>query len=103
MIRNQKGEHRSRTIPVRFLDEENEKGSEPEARKAANEEDASSEGREPSAEDIGRESSYEGETEVKRRIDRGEEDDTATGRGRADESDTAGGPPPGEMPEHRED
>lgn len=103
MIRNQKGEHRSRTIPVRFLDEENEKGIEPQTHKAANEEDSSSEGREPSAEDIGRESSYEGETEVKRRIDRGEEDDTATGRGRADESDTAGGPPRNEMPEHRED
>jgi molecular chaperone GrpE len=99
MMRNQKGEHRSRTIPIRFLDEEDER----ESRKAAIGDEASDEGREPSAEDIGRESSYEDETEVQRRIDRGGEDGTEMGRNRADDSDVAGGPQRGEMPEHRED
>lgn len=103
MIRNHKAEHRSRTIPVRFLDEENVRRREPETLEAANEDDSSSEAHDPSAKDIGRESSYEDETEVKRRIDRGEENDTETGRDRADESDVAGGPSRGEMPEHRED
>ncbi|MBD0370912.1 MAG: nucleotide exchange factor GrpE [Pyrinomonadaceae bacterium] len=89
MMRDQKGEERSRTIPVRFLDEES---------------DEQSLGRnEPSAEDIGRESSYEDETEVQRRIDRGAEDETEAGRDRADDSDVAGGPPRSEMPEERED
>ena len=56
-----------------------------------------------SPEEIGRESSYEGETEVQRRIDRGQEDDAEGGRERADDSDTAGGPPRDELPERRED
>lgn len=92
MMRDQKGEERSRTIPVRFLDEENEKDA------------SSDEGRDkPSAEDLGRESSYEDETEVQRRIDRGAEDESGAGRERADDSDVAGGPPRDEMPERRED
>ena len=103
MIRDHKGEQRTRTIPVRFLDKENEKGVEPETRQAASQDNSSEEGREPSAEDIGRESSYEDETEVQRRIDRGAEDETQAGLDRADDNDTAGGPPRGEMPEHRED
>lgn len=98
-MRNQKGEHKSRTIPVRFLDEEDEGQS----REAASGDEASDRGREPSAEDLGRESSYEDETEMQRRIDRGGEDDTEGGRDRADDADVAGGPPRGEMPEHRED
>ncbi len=48
-------------------------------------------------EDLGRESSYEDETEMKRRINRGPEDEGA------DDRDTAGGPPRDEMPERRED
>lgn len=56
---------------------------------------------EPSAEEIGRESSYEGETEVKRRIDRGQEEEG--GDAGADDRDTAGGPPRDELPERRED
>jgi molecular chaperone GrpE len=56
-----------------------------------------------SPEEIGRESSYEGETEMQRRIDRGQEEEGAGGRDRADESDTAGGPPRDELPERRED
>ena len=99
MMRNQKGEHRGRTIPVRFLDEQDEAAT----RQAASMEEASDEGREPSAEDLGRESMYEDETEMQRRIDRGEEEDSPGGRDRADESDVAGGPPLNEMPERRED
>lgn len=99
MMRNQKGEHKSRTIPVRFLDEEDEKG----AREAAGRDDASDGGREVDAEDLGRESSYEDETEMQRRIDRGGEDDTEAGRERADDSDVAGSQPRHEMPEERED
>jgi molecular chaperone GrpE len=49
--------------------------------------------------ELGRASSYEGETEMQRRIDRGDEEDA----GRADDADTAGGPPLSETPEHRED
>jgi molecular chaperone GrpE len=98
MMMNQKGEQKSRTIPVRFVDEEDKKVS-----KAASKDASSDEGREPSAEDIGRESSYEDETEVQRRIDRGAEDESPAGRDRADDSDAAGSPPRNEMPEERED
>lgn len=96
---NQKGEHKGRTIPIRFLDEEGEEMS----GKAVGRNASSGEGREPSAEDLGRESSYEDETEMQRRIDRGQEDDTQAERERADDADTAGGPPRDEMPEERED
>lgn len=99
MMRNQKGEPKSRTIPIRFPDEENEQG----ARQAGGMDAMSDEEREPSTEDLGRESSYEDETEMQRRIDRGLEDDTAAGQDRADDADTAGGPPRNEMPERRED
>lgn len=99
MMRNQKGEHKGRTIPIRFLDEEDERRS----REAASQMEASDDERDPSAGDLGRESSYEDETEMQRRIDRGGEDDTEEGRERADDSDVAGGPPRDEMPEQRED
>lgn len=99
MMRNQKGEHRSRTIPVRFLDEEGEKASQP----PVSHEASPDENRGPSAEEMGRESSYEDETEMKRRIDRGTEEDTNAGRERADDEDVAGGPPRDELPEERED
>jgi molecular chaperone GrpE len=99
MMRNQKGEHNSRTIPVRFLDEEN--AGEGVLDGGLDASSDKSDG--PSAEDLGRESSYEDETEIKRRIDRGTEDDSASERDRADDADVAGGPPPGEMPEERED
>ncbi|HEX8174684.1 MAG TPA: nucleotide exchange factor GrpE [Pyrinomonadaceae bacterium] len=98
MMRNQKGEQKGRTIPVRFLDEEDK-----ESRMAANDREASDEGREPSAEDLGRESIYEDETEMQRRIDHGGEADSEMGRDRADDADVAGGPKPGDMPEERED
>ncbi len=102
MMRNKKDKPKSRTIPVRFLDEEAEDRDHEETREAAGSPDEGRSG-EPSAEDIGRESSYEDETEVQRRIDRGAEADTEAGRERADERDVAGGPPRDEMPERRED
>lgn len=55
------------------------------------------------ADEIGEASSYEGETEIKRRIDRGDETDTGAGRERADQDDAAGRPGVSEMPEQRED
>lgn len=103
MMRHHKGEHRSRAIPVHFLDEESEKVEAQDVLQSAGEDRSSDTGSEPSAEDIGRESAYEDETEVKRRIDRGGEDDTEAGRDRADDSDKAGSIPREEMPEHRED
>lgn len=98
-MRNQKGEHKSRTIPVHFLDEEDEQRS----HKVAGADASSDEGSKPSAEDLGRESSYEDETEMQRRIDRGQEDETEAGRDRADDADVAGGTPQDEMPESHED
>jgi molecular chaperone GrpE len=76
---------RSNRIPVRFIDEDDGQGSD--------------QAGEPSAEELGRASSYEDETEMKRRIDRGAEEDGQS----ADDADTAGGPPSGEVPERRED
>ncbi len=78
---------KSNRIPVHFVDDEKVEAVEGEL----------------SPEEIGRESSYEDETEVKRRIDRGQESDGEGGRERADDSDTAGGPPLDELPERRED
>ncbi|HEX8853791.1 MAG TPA: nucleotide exchange factor GrpE, partial [Pyrinomonadaceae bacterium] len=53
--------------------------------------------------ELGRASIYEDATEMQRRINRGEEADSAEGQERADDSDTAGGPPRQEMPESRGD
>ncbi len=72
-------------IPVRFVDE----GEGPDDARTA--------------EELGRESSYEDETEMQRRIERGQEQDNASGREQADERDTAGGPRHNELPEHREE
>ena len=82
-------------IPVRFVDEEEKAGRAADSHADAGGED------DLTADVIGRESSYEGETEVQRRIDRGAEKDA--GDGRADETDAAGGPDPSELPERRED
>jgi molecular chaperone GrpE len=80
-------------IPVRFVDDEG-KGQGPRG-------EADAGGLTP--EEIGRESSYEGETEVRRRIDRGTEGPGARSGGEADDADAAGGPDPSELPERRED
>ncbi len=60
-------------------------------------------GDELTPEEIGEQSIYEGETEVRQRIDRGEEQDTEGGRERADDADAAGGPDPSELPRSRTD
>jgi molecular chaperone GrpE len=89
-------------IPVHFVDDDKAAtgGASREHERHAQ---TRSEDDELTPEDIGRESSYEGETEVQRRIKRGEEGDDEGGRERADDSDTAGGPPRDELPERRED
>lgn len=99
MMTDKKGTTSNR-IPIRFADEESGTAS-----TAASEDDPSTGGRETgtggdlSPEELGRASIYEGETEMQRRVDRG-----AEGEGeRADDADTAGGPPYNEMPERRGD
>jgi molecular chaperone GrpE len=88
-------------IPVRFVDEEPPAGKAEDGREQgtldARQNDDNETGLTP--EELGRASSYEGETEMQRRIDRGDEEDGA----RADDADTAGGPELSETPEHRED
>jgi molecular chaperone GrpE len=94
-------ERKANRIPVRFIEEEKKRAVE-----ASGEEDSpdAEADRSPhSPDDLGRASSYEDETEMQRRIDRGAEKDSEGGRERADESDTAGGPPREELPEQRED
>jgi molecular chaperone GrpE len=86
-------------IPIHFADEERpapstDKGDDPDTPEAE-----TGESSDLSPEEIGRASSYEDETEVQRRIDRGPEENS----GRADEADVAGGPPHDELPERRED
>lgn len=77
-------------IPVRFVDGEDAQGAE-------------QQGDELTPEEIGEQSSYEGETEVRQRTDRGEEQDTEGGKERADDADAAGGPDPSELPRSRTD
>jgi molecular chaperone GrpE len=94
-----KKRHTTGRIPVRFVDDEatsgkNESGAE-------NSEAVNDSGHSP--EELGRASSYEDATEMQRRIDRGEEQDTPEGREQSDDADTAGGPRPTEMPERRDD
>src|SRR3954469_14695200 len=88
-------------IPVRFIEEDPSEDQPQDT--ASDESDSGTESDVPSAEELGRASSYEDATEVQRRIDRGAEGDSRAGRERADETDAAGGPPPGELPERRED
>src|ERR1051325_10832926 len=78
-------------IPVRFVDEDVSAG-----RDAARDDEAT-------LEELGRASSYEDETEMRRRPSRGEESGDAGGRSRADERDEAGAPRHDELPENRED
>lgn len=101
MSLNRKSE-KSNRIPVRFVDEDDAaaQNAAEDKQDAADREDDNSD---LSPEEIGRASIYEGETEVQRRIDRGAEEENAAGRERADDRDTAGGPPLGELPEERTD
>jgi molecular chaperone GrpE len=83
-------------IPVHFVDDEKLRAGGAGGDDEPGSEDTSDRGGK-TPEDLGRESSYEDATEMKRRIDRGPEDQGA------DDRDTAGGPPRNEVPERRED
>ena len=74
-------------IPVRFVDET----------------DAAGGAGDLTPEELGRASSYEGETEMQRRIDRGGEQDAEGSRAQTDDADTAGSIPDSELNENRED
>jgi molecular chaperone GrpE len=94
--------HKKNSIPVHFVDEETvstteERDEDERAIEARSDEDELTPG------EIGRASAYEDETEMQRRVDRGQEADDKGGRERADKTDTAGGPPRDELPERRED
>jgi molecular chaperone GrpE len=100
MMTDRRGRKENR-IPVRFVDEDGSASAH-----AGDEEDAPDADVDQSPlspEELGRASSYEDATEMHRRVDRGAEEGDQKGRERADESDTAGGPPEGELPEQRED
>jgi molecular chaperone GrpE len=96
-----RNEQNSRRIPIRFAADDT-----PSARDAEPErEEKAAEGDDPAdltPEEIGRTSSYEDETEVQRRIDRGMEEEGEPERERGDDADVAGGPPRGEVPEMSE-
>ncbi len=96
MTPNEK-EQKANRIPVRFVDEDNA------APDGQNEQGRETDADSLSSEELGRASSYEDETEMQRRIDRGAEDSTAAGRAEADDADAAGSPPVSETPERRED
>lgn len=98
-----KKEEKTSRIPIRFLDEEKASAGDGAGGGEENDSARSPDEDHLTPEELGRESSYEGETEMQRRIDRGQEDDGSEGRERADEDDTAGGPPREELPERRED
>jgi molecular chaperone GrpE len=82
-------------IPVRFVDEERD--ADPQASFETDDDGSLS------PEELGRASIYEDETEMQRRIERGEEQDNEQGKAEADERDTAGGPKRSEMPEERDE
>ena len=89
-------------IPVHFVDDEkaSAEGERDQDERAI---EAHSDENDLSSEEIGNASSYEDETEVQRRIDRGQEEDSQGGQDSADDADAAGGPPIDELPERRED
>jgi molecular chaperone GrpE len=86
-------------IPVRFLDDESTNADYHAAPETADEDDAD----DLTPDELGRASSYEGETEMQRRIDRGAEQDDTGSKEEADERDTAGGPAREEIPEKRDE
>lgn len=86
-------------IPIRFLDEEETAAHN--RHQAAP--DQGEDGGALTPDELGRASIYEDATEMQRRIDRGQEQDTPQGRDEADDSDTAGSPNPSETEESRND
>jgi molecular chaperone GrpE len=87
-------------IPIRFADEEETTADTNGSNDSASPEAETGAGN-LTPEELGRASSYEDETEMQRRIDRGAEREETGGR--ADDADTAGGPPLDELPERRKD
>ena len=98
--------HRPNRIPIKFMDEETPAPPTPSASSEQDDaapDDERAEG-DLTPEEIGRASIYEDATEVRRRIERGgQEDDTEDGRQRADDADIAGSLDPSEITENRED
>jgi len=90
-------------IPIHFVDEEPRKASASSSDKQDSSDGVENSGGELTPEEIGRQSGYESETEMQRRIDRGEEQPDAPGRDRADDNDRAGGPLSNELPHNREE
>lgn len=88
-------------IPIRFADEDDATAAPTQGDDSKTPEAETGGSDNLTPEEIGRASSYEGETEVQRRINRGTEREGMTDS--ADEADTAGGPPLDELPERRED
>lgn len=99
MMVNKRG-HKTNRIPVNFVDE-GDSSTEASAEESGEDTGGQSEQDDLTSEQIGRESSYEDETEVQRRIDRGPESEDSTGQ--ADDGDSAGAPSSDELPERRED
>src|SRR5688572_21996165 len=96
---NKRG-HKTNRIPVHFVDDENS-STDASAEESGQDTGGQSEQDDLTSEEIGRESSYEDETEVARRIERGQESEDSAGQ--ADDDDTAGAPNSDELPERRED
>jgi molecular chaperone GrpE len=86
-------------IPVRFVDEESNANYHVSPDSSGDNEDDAAH----TPDELGRASSYEGETEMQRRIDRGQEQDDTQGKTDADERDSAGAPPRAEVPEERDE
>ena len=96
---NKKG-HKANHIPINFVDHKQDSAtSEQEGNEQALE--TRSDEDDLSAEEIGRASGYEDETEVQRRVDRGQEENSERGHDRADDADSAGSAPSDELPERR--
>lgn len=91
-------------IPIRFADEEfaGAGASGSDKQDSSGEAGNGDSGGELTPEEIGSQSSYEGETEMQRRIDRGAEQPDDAGRDRADDRDNAGSPPSNELPHNRD-
>jgi molecular chaperone GrpE len=85
-------------IPVRFFDGE---GADEQAEGGKTSGQGNDSGLTP--EEIGRASAYEGETEMRRRIERGGETDSEGGRERADDDDIAGSNDSADLPRGRND
>ncbi len=102
MTENKQRQRNSMRVPVRFVTDDEESSAPDSEGSRPTAPDRESDG-DLTAEEIGRASSYEDETEMQRRIDRGAREDGGGGSDPADDADAAGGPSHSELPEHRED